>query len=335
MKRVLVSGGFGFLGSHLLELLLQDEEWHITVVDNLTTNPLPLEFLLNALEAGGRIESEIMSVQDYIHGTTSESFDTVFHLASVVGPAGVLEHAGKIAKSVIDDAIALARMCLRDQTKLLFVSTSEVYGGGREGLCSEDMPRIVSSTVSARLEYAVGKLAAEVSLINLSRTSGLDVRIVRPFNVSGPRQSGRGGFVLPRFIGQAMANQDITVFGKGDQLRAFTHAQDVASGIIAASVRGTSGETYNIGNPKNKCSILELAQEVVRITGASSRVVFVDPKEIYGEHFQEANDKFPDSTKAERELGWVPIHSRESTIQSTYDFMRSLPQPLLHEIRGF
>ena len=197
---ILVTGGFGFLGGHLLELLLADSANSVVVVDNLSTSPLPLDRLLEELGHPPRLTYQLGDVDEFCARWSGERFDEIYHLASVVGPAGVLPHAGRIAASILQDTLAVADIAMRCRARLVDVSTSEVYGGGQEGYCSETMAKIVPAATSARLEYAVGKLAAETAVLNLCRTKGLRARIVRPFNVSGPRQSGQGGFVLPRFL---------------------------------------------------------------------------------------------------------------------------------------
>lgn len=335
MKKILVTGGFGFLGSHLIELLLADPENYVHVVDNLSTSPLFLDDLLNEIKDPENLTYSIANLEDFCRSHLGERYDDIYHLASVVGPAGVLAHAGRIAASIVNDTMAVANLALSCNAKLVDVSTSEVYGGGQEGFCSETMPKIVPAKSSARLEYAVGKLAAETALINLCHTQGLDARIVRPFNVSGPRQSGKGGFVLPRFIGQALAKVDITIFGDGTQIRAFTHVKDIVAGIVCAINNGKMGEAYNIGNPANRCSILQLAEEVKTITGTRSRIIFVDPKTIYGAFYEEANNKFPDASKALAELNWGPRYGRHVAVEDTFLYMKGLPERLLLHLRGF
>ncbi|HEX2252204.1 MAG TPA: NAD-dependent epimerase/dehydratase family protein [Thermoanaerobaculia bacterium] len=340
VRRILVLGGFGFLGSHLVEHLLAEPGNQVHVIDNLSSSPLPLPDLLaeigDAERHGGRLTWSVESVDAYCgNGASAWAWDEIYHLASLVGPAGVLGHAGAIASSVIHDAARVAALALATGARLLFVSTSEVYGGGRDGLCSEEMPKLVPSGASPRLEYALGKLAAETSLVNLCRARGLAAVIVRPFNISGPRQSGAGGFVLPRFVGQALAGEDLTVFGDGLQVRAFTNVRDMAAGVVAALRRGHPGEIYNLGNPANRCSILDLAEEVREVTGSGSGIRMVDPRDIYGPLYAEAHDKFPDPAKAERELGWRPAATRRETVAETVAYMRRLPRPLLHRLRGF
>ncbi len=332
--KILVTGGFGFLGSHLVELLVADQENQVHVVDNLSTNPLPLDFLLAEIGPPPNLTYEITDVATFARSGPA-TFDQIFHLASVVGPAGVIPHAGRIAMSILSDSLAIADLAMRTGAVLVDVSTSEVYGGGQEGLCSEGMDRIVRAGASARLEYAVGKLAAETALLNLRTTHGLDVRIVRPFNITGPRQSGEGGFVLPRFIGQALAGVDLTVFGDGRQVRAFTHVVDMAEGIRLVGAKGQPGASYNVGNPENRCSILELASEVISLTGSPSGIEFADPKSIYGPLYEEANDKFPDARTAMEELGWKPMLGRLETIEDVHAYMSELPEELLVKLRGF
>jgi len=331
---ILVTGGFGFLGSHLLELLLSDPQARVFVVDNLSTSPLPLERLLDELGHPARLQYRIGDVDECCLEWTGAAFDEIYHLASVVGPAGVLPHAGRIAASILRDTLIVADLARRSDARLVDVSTSEVYGGGQEGYCSETMSKIVPAATSARVEYAVGKLAAETAVLNLCQTRGLQVRIVRPFNVSGPRQSGRGGFVLPRFIAQAMAGAGLTVFGDGRQIRAFTHVKDLVGGIVCAMRAGRDGEVYNLGNPENQCTILELAHDVLAVTRSSSDIVHVDPKTVYGPFYEEANNKFPDARKAMRELGWTPRFGRRETVAQTFEYMRRLPAELADHLSG-
>lgn len=303
--RTLVTGGLGFLGSHLVELLLERGD-EVTIVDNLSSNVVEPKFFKD------RAKGYAIDVQSSGLVLDDEGYEQIYHLASVVGPAGVLPHAGNIVGSVVGDAYAVAGMAQEWGARLLDVSTSEVYGGGNKGYCSEEMDKIITKT-SARLEYAVGKLAAETALINMK----INAVIVRPFNIAGPRQSTKGGFVLPRFIEQAKAGEPLTVFGDGKAIRAFTHVKDVARGLILAMDKGKAGEAYNIGNPENKTSILELAEEVIKITGSKSKVEFVDPKQIWGQYFEEAADKFPDARKATYELGWKPEYDIRQIIEDT------------------
>jgi UDP-glucose 4-epimerase len=323
-RQILVTGGFGFLGSHLVERLLSDEGARVHVVDNLSTSPINVDAYLRRLGNPPALTHEICSVEDFAKArSTFPAFDEIYHLASVVGPVGVLAHAGKITRSITDDTYHVLHIAEKTGARLCDVSTSEVYGGGRDGYCSENDAKIITPKVSVRLEYAVAKLACEIALINTTKVSDLFAVIIRPFNISGPRQAPKGGFVIPRFIRQALVGEPITVYGDGSMIRAFTHVADVADGIVRALRNGHRGEAYNIGNPANKVSILELAERIIALSGSPSRVNFVDPKALFGPLFEEANDKFPDSDKAQRELGWKPQFDLDQVIRDTLEYIRA------------
>jgi UDP-glucose 4-epimerase len=331
---VLVTGGFGFIGSHLVERLLTDPGTSVHVVDDLSSSPLQLDGILEDLGHPDRLSYEITTLLDFLGRPDVPAFDRVYHLASPVGPAGVLQHAGQMVRQIVDDTYALIEFVTRVGARLLDVSTSEVYGGGQEGLCAEGAPKIVPARTTVRLEYAVAKLAAETALINTTTVTDLDAVIVRPFNVAGPRQSPRGGFVLPRFLRQAHFGEDITVFGDGRALRAFTHVRDVVDGLVRTMDKGQRGDAYNIGNPANRISILELAESVREVVPSSSTIKFIDPKTIYGPLYEEANDKFPEASRAMNELGWRPSYSVQDTIEDAYAHLLRLLERGLADREG-
>lgn len=321
--RTLITGGFGFVGTHLTEeLLAQDPNADIHIVDNLTTNVQPPDEFLASIGNPSNVTHEQSTVRDFLT-TTDREFDRIYHLASVVGPAGVLPYAGKIAGSIITDAALVADAAGTLGARLVDVSTSEIYGGGNS---KESDPKVITSEVSPRLEYAVGKLASEVALINQAKTTGLQAIIVRPFNIAGARQNPEGGFVMPRFCDAAIEGNDLTVFGKGTQVRAFTHVRDTATGIRLAMERGEYGEAYNIGNPDNAITIYALAQMVIEHAGSDSKITFVDPKEIYGKHYAEAKDKTPDADKAREELGWRPQFTIDDIIRDSLAWAKEQKQ---------
>lgn len=323
-RNILVTGGFGFLGSHLVEKLLREDGVRVHVVDNLSTSPINVDAYVRRLGAPPALTYDLISIEEYCKNLSkTPRYDEIYHLASVVGPVGVLAHAGQITRTITDDTYRIVDLVKATGARLCDVSTSEVYGGGRDGYCSETDAKIITPKVSVRLEYAVAKLACEVALMNMTKVSDLFAVIIRPFNIAGPRQATKGGFVLPRFIRQAIAGEPITVYGDGKMIRAFTHVSDVADGIIAAVRSGERGHAYNIGNPTNKVSILELAQRVIAISGSKSQIQFVDPKALFGPLFEEANDKFPDSDKASRELGWHPKYGLDDTIRDSLEYIRA------------
>jgi len=327
--KYLVTGGFGFIGSHLVERLLKDGH-QVHIVDNLSSNGVMPDVLLDEWGHPEGLTFDLAEFTEWREGKAyhHRGFDGIFHLASPVGPAGVLQHAGDMVWDITMStyaAMALAQNVWK--AKLVDVSTSEVYGGGQQGYCSEELPRIIQAETTVRLEYAVAKLAAETAIINMCKVHALNAVIVRPFNVAGPRQSGKGGFVLPRFIQQAMAGSGLTVFGDGSQIRAFTHVVDIVDGLVRAMDKGRSGEVYNLGNPANKTTILDLAERVIEIVGQGA-IVFTDPKLLYGKLYAEAADKYPNATKAQRDLGWTPTRSIDQTIKDAYAYIQHLAEPV-------
>lgn len=359
-KRILVTGGLGFIGSHLVQELLRDPDCVVTVVDDLSGTVLDSASITDQItfERPGQLIVHCESVEDFertsadpldrlffdrpttlsLRGAATETgpagpYDTIYHLASIVGPAAVLKKAGRIAESIIRDSYVAIRLAQRYGARLVNISTSEVYGGGVNGLCREDTPRVIRGAASARQEYAAGKLAAEVAIENLCRGGQLDAVTIRPFNVAGIRQAGRGGFVLPRFIGQAILERPLTVFGEGRQVRAFTDVRDVVSGVLLCAQRGKSGRAYNVGNPGNRISIGELASHVIAVTGSRSEIVHLDPQELYGSAYAEAADKFPDAGEL-MGMGWRAAFSLDETIRDTYLAMRDLPERELLALSG-
>lgn len=332
MKKILVTGGFGFIGSTLVEILIKDKKNKVHVIDDMSNSPIDIKDYLEIIGNPKNLSYEVITIEKYFKKKKIGRWDEIYHLASPVGPAGVLKHAGRMIQNVVRDGYDIIDYCLKNSAKLLDVSTSEIYGGGVEGYCPETTPKIVPPKTTVRLEYAIAKLSMETAIANLCRVSKLKAVIVRPFNVAGKRQSPKGGFVLPRFIQQANENNPITVFGDGSDIRAFTNIKDMAEGIILTMRKGRNGEAYNIGNPKNKINILKLAKKVKKVLKSKSKIILIDPKTIYGDYYEGANDKFPDAKKAMLELGWKPKYDIDFTILEAYEeFMRQKEKGILKD----
>lgn len=329
---ILVTGGFGFIGTTLVEQLLETNCKKVHVIDDLSSSPVIIESFLSQLKDDSKLSYDITTIQDFFKNGFSTHWDEIYHLASPVGPAGVLKHAGRMVSEVVTDAYLLIDYCIKHDARLVDISSSEIYGGGQSGYCPETTPKIVPANTTVRLEYAIAKLAVETALINNCRINNLNASIVRPFNVAGPRQSPAGGFVLPRFIQQAVSNKPLTVFGDGSAIRAFTHVEDMADGIICTMKKGINGEAYNIGNPANRTTILDLAKKVISVIGSKSEIIFLDGKEIYGPTYEEANDKYPDSKKAFSEMGWEARYPIEKVIlDATDDYHNRLKANVLKD----
>jgi len=331
VKNILVTGGFGFIGSHLVDRLLAQGH-HVTVIDDLRSNVVsPADYDDSMRRDQLRfLQIDAVHLHPYL---INRSVQEVYHLASPVGPVGVLAYAGQIVREVVNSTYAVVQLAKHYQAKLVDVSTSEVYGGGQQGLCAEEMPRIIQAETTVRLEYAVAKLAMETALINMTKVSPLYAVIVRPFNVAGPRQKAEGGFVVPRFVGQALRGEPLTVYGDGQQIRAFTHVEDIVDGLLLAMKNGKSGEVYNLGNWNNKTDIEHLAW-IVQQEVALRPIEYIDPKTIHGPLFSEAADKYPDPTKAYNDLGWHPQHDLTKIVCDVRDEMQRALQNAAETVKS-
>jgi len=311
-KRILITGGLGFIGSYAVDKF-HSEGWEVDVVDNKYSNAI------DELPEGVKLyECNILDFEFRNHGP----YDTILHLASPVGPAGVLKWAGRMGGEIVNDCYWAIEAALHFDAQLVFYSTSEIYGH-RDELCflDEDADKILVGNYKVRNEYAIGKLLSEIIVSNTRQAKPeLRYNIIRPFNISGARQQPDGGFVIPRFVRQALAGDPITVFGDGSQVRAFTHVQDIVEGTYEIIESGYENEIWCIGNPLNQCSILEIAQKIVEMTGSDSIIDTVDPKEIYGPMYEEAWDKLPDSSKLRRLTGWYPKWSIDGIIMDAINY---------------
>lgn len=318
MKHILITGGLGFVGSYSIEKY-KKEGWKITVIDNLSSNVIQPDD-----EICEDVEIIIEDVLNY-DWEKSQSFDMILHLASPVGPVGVLKHSGKIAEYIISDIYWAIGGALKFDCPLIFISTSEVYGFRDKAIfLKEDDDKLLRGNYSVRNEYSMSKLLAEIVLSNTAKISNLKYQILRPFNISGARQLKTGGFVLPTFVNQALENKDITVFNDGEQIRAFTHVTDIVNGIYLVSVADGANfnEVWNLGNADNVSSIKYLAETVKKYTETKSEIVFLDPKIIHGSLYEEAWDKIPDAEKIKSRLGWKPKVCKNDIIKDVIEFYK-------------
>ena len=313
MKKILISGGAGFLGTYSIEKYLK-EGYDITVIDNFSTavvkNNDPI------LDNVKLIEDDILNVK----WTDLEKYDLILHLASPVGPAGILKHSGKMAKYILEDIYWAIEGAQYNNCPLIFVSTSEIYGYREKAvLLKEEGDKLLVGDFKVRNEYSIAKLLAEIVLSNTAKVSDLQYQIIRPFNISGARQLPDAGFVLPTFVTQSLDESDITVFNGGKQIRAFTHVTDIVNGIYLTS-QSDFNEIWNVGEPANQGTILEMAEIVKEKTQTKSDITFVDPKTIHGPLYEEAWDKIPDPGKIDKRLGWVAKYDVDYIINDVINY---------------
>jgi len=318
-KKALITGGLGFIGSYLTERLL-DRELETIIIDNKSTNVVSEDFFEKS-----NCKVFTQSIKDFDLNNL-KNVDIVFHLASILGPSGILNHAGDIAVKTINDVVKLRDYCIKNEVPLIDISTSEVYG--HSGILKENSEKVFSGGSKVRPEYGLGKLASEMALINKAKVdSRLRYNLIRPFNVTGPRQKPDAGFVLPRFAISALTNQPITVFGNGTQRRAFTHVQDICESILAVYDSEYQNEIWNVGRPNNEMSINEMADQIIDLTkkkfsGINPKKLYVDPKKIHGPLFEEAMDKIPYIKKITTKIGWEPKISSEQVFSEVLDFYK-------------
>lgn len=310
-KKVLVTGGLGFIGYHLCSRLLKiSDDIEITIVDNLSSTRLDYSALM------GRTNILLDDMRNY--KSNGVVFDEIYHLASPVGSLGILERNGYIASDIIDLATTAARLAAESGARLLYVSSSEVYG--RNGQHKETAEQIVPPKRGTRMEYAIGKLASEHVLLNLAVDNDFELRVVRPFNAMGEWQSAELGFVIPRFFEAALNGHDLEVFGDGVQKRSFCHISDLVNGIIKVQTLGEENAIYNVGHPDNVTTIHDLAKKIHLLCRSDSEIKKVDPRQIYGGQFIEAFDKIPDIARVYEHTGWQPDYDLDSALKIIHKF---------------
>jgi len=318
-KRVLITGGLGFLGVHSIEKW-RSNGWDITVIDNLSSNVVGKSH--PACSGADVIISDIVDVK----WDDLPKFDLILHYASIVGPVGVLKHAGNMANTILKDVYWVVDGALKNDCPVIFISTSEIYGWRKEkSYLQEHDDKVTHGDFTVRGEYSVAKMLGEIVISNTGKVkSEFKYQLIRPFNITGRYQTPDNGFVLPRFVLQALRGEDITVYYSGDQIRSFTWVNDVVDGIYLTSVAPPAqwNQEWNIGNKNNEQSIKDLAVRVKELTDSSSNVVHVDPKDLHGKLFEEAPEKIANSNKIELRLGWRPTKGIDEIIQEVIDYWK-------------
>ena len=311
MVRHLITGGAGFIGSHLADQLVAHGH-AVTLYDDLSTGSLAnVEHLID-LEQVSFVEgstSDADAIDELVAGA-----DRVLHLASAVGVQLVVDRPLESLTANVRGCENVLQASARHGKRALFTSTSETYGKNSAGALDEESDRILGSPFRSRWNYAIAKGFGEALAHALHRERGAQITTVRLFNTVGPRQTGLYGMVVPRFVRQALAGDDLTVFGNGTQTRCFAHVHDSIAAILALLDHPEgAGDVFNIGT-EDELAVIELAGRVIERTGSDSRVALVPYDKAYGEGFEELGRRKPDTRKLRTVTGWAPTRTIDDAI---------------------
>lgn len=308
---ILITGGAGFIGSHLAELHLNNGD-NVLAVDDLSTGSRSnIEPLLD----DGDFRFEVSNLLDWpeLEDAVADA-DRIYHLAAVVGMFRVLDEPVEVMRVNVGGTETLLEAVVRMgvSPEILIASSSSVYGAGKH--LNEEAELVFVPEQGGLTGYALSKLANEIQAIAYAREHGLSVAVPRIFNTVGPRQAGSYGFVLPRFVRQAIEGIPLTVFGDGSQTRSFCDVRDTVEALeMLAGNRATSGRPVNVGNAR-EISILNLAQLVIERSESPSTIDFVPFEEAYGEKFRTIEQRRPDTERLEETTGFHPRWTLEQTI---------------------
>ena len=307
----LVTGGAGFIGSHLAERLVA-EGWEVWLLDDLSTGAMRN---IDSLLASPRVHHRIGSVTDeQTVGELVDRADVVFHMAAAVGVKLIVEHPTRTIETNIRGCEVVIQAAAKKGKLVLLASSSEVYGKGVRVPFAEDDDLVLGATSKSRWGYACSKAIDEYLALAYAKERALPVIIARLFNTVGPRQTGRYGMVLPTFVRQGLAGEDITVYGSGEQQRCFADVSDVVECLLRlVACEEARGRVFNVGNDQ-EISIEALASLVGGRTGGSSRIIHVPYEEAYAEGFEDLGRRVPDLSRLERTIGFRPTTPIETIV---------------------
>lgn len=315
----LITGGAGFIGSHLAEALLSAGH-RVLVIDNLSTgrweNIAPLASHPKFSFARASIEEQVV-----LDRMASES-QVIFHLAAAVGVKLIVEQPVHTIETNIRGTEYVLDAALRYRCRTLVASTSEVYGKGAKVPFAEEDDVLLGATSKSRWAYAASKMVDEFLALAYVAEYGAEIVCARLFNTVGPRQSGQYGMVVPRLVRQALRGEDLTVYGDGTQSRCFCDVRDVVTALVGlASAQPGNGRVFNIGSTE-EVTIRGLAERILKLTGSSSRIRMVAFDEAYAPGFEDMQRRVPDTTRIHRLLGWSPTRNLDAILTSIVDYER-------------
>jgi len=317
--RALITGGAGFIGSHLAEVLVGAGH-HVCVLDDLSTGSREN---IAHLERHRGFECVVGSVSDeQLTGSLVQRADVVFHLAAAVGVKLVVDAPIQTVETNVNGTEVVLRHAKRHRTRVLVASTSEVYGKSAIFPFREDADLVLGPPTKCRWGYAASKLIDEFLALAYWKEHQVPTTVVRFFNSVGPRQSSRYGMVLPNFVRHALSRQPLIVHGDGTQTRSFTWVGDVISALMAlATERRAVGEVFNVGNDR-EISIAELAAKVRALADSDSEIRFTPHTQVYGADFEDMSRRVPDISKLRRFVGYQPKVQLDEIVMRTIDYWR-------------
>ena len=320
--RVLITGGAGFIGSHLAEAYLHRGD-DVLVIDDLSTGTIEN---IRHLKDNPKFHYTIDSVHNQpVTAELVDQSDVVFHLAAAVGVKLIVESPVRTIETNVRGTEIILALANKKKRKVLIASTSEVYGLSADVPFREDGNLVMGATTKGRWSYACSKAIDEFLALAYWREKKLPTTVVRLFNTVGPRQTGRYGMVIPTFVKQALSGRPITVYGDGKQTRCFGYVGDVVGALIKLMDQADAvGNVYNIGS-NEEISIGKLAEKVRQLTNSTSEIVFVPYDEAYEEGFEDMPRRVPDISKINRLVGFRPEMSLDGILKSVIDFERGRP----------
>jgi len=320
--RVLITGGAGFIGSHLADAYLQRGD-EVLVIDDLSTGTIDN---IQHLKSNPKFHYKIDSVHNQpVTAELVDQCDVVFHLAAAVGVKLIVESPVRTIETNVRGTEVVLALANKKQKRVLVASTSEVYGLSADVPFREDGNLVMGATTKGRWSYACSKAIDEFLALAYWREKKLPTTIVRLFNTVGPRQTGRYGMVIPTFVKQALAGRPITVYGDGKQTRCFGYVGDVVGALIKLMDTTESiGQVFNIGSTE-EISILQLAEKVKELTQSTSEIVFVPYDDAYEEGFEDMPRRVPDITKINQLVGFKPEMTLNGILETVISFHRGRP----------
>ena len=317
--KVLVTGGAGFIGSHLAERLLKLKH-EVFIVDNLWTGKLAN---IQEIQSNERMHLVVDTIlNESVMNELVFKVDHIYHLAAAVGVRKIMDHPVETLDINVKGTETVLRLANRFKKKVLIASTSEVYGRHVDHTLSEDDNRVMGSVKKRRWAYACSKTLDEFLALAYFDEKKLPVVVTRLFNTVGPRQTGQYGMVLPNFVQSALLGKPITVYGDGTQSRSFTHVKDVIQALIKLMAEPEAeGDVFNVGND-HEITINELAQKVKEMTGSKSEIEHIPYEKAYGPGFEDLERRCPNIEKIKSLIGFKPTYDLEAMIKSVIDYFK-------------